>query len=75
MIDVMVKPDSDPRAGETATVGKFFYYRPEEQKARAREALRRLTGCNNDSVPLYRTDDGSANVALEELWNILAGNY
>lgn len=71
MIDVMVKPDNDAAelAVQTATVTKYYYYHPENRKAQARTALRRIA----DSK-FFRTEDGMADVALEELWNILVGN-
>jgi hypothetical protein len=61
-------------AAQTASVTKFYYYHSHQRKVQARAALRAMTACNNDSVPLYRREDGSADVILERLWNILAGN-
>lgn len=54
---------------QTATVTKYYAYHAPERKAAARDALRRIG--KSDS---YKTEDGMADVALENLWNILVGN-
>ncbi len=63
-----------PHKDAKATVTAYYYYLPEDRKAAARAALRRHTKRSNDSVPPSRTDDGMANVALEEIWNLLMGH-
>ena len=72
MHDVMVKPDHDGEAREaaqTTTVTKYFYYHDKERKAAARESLRRHL--KSDFVA---SEDGMADCALEEIWNLLVGN-
>lgn len=64
-VDVMVKPDDPPPDAE-----RFYYYMPAEKKAAAREALR-----NHTRLGDYRTDDSSADILLEHIWNILSDNY
>ena len=55
---------------QTATVTKFYYYLPPERKAQARATLRRYA---KSDASLHR-EDVMADVALEELWNILLDN-
>lgn len=57
-------------AAQTAKVTKFYAYHAPERKAAAREALRRFA----KSDALLHKEDGMADVALENLWNILIGN-
>jgi hypothetical protein len=70
MPDVMLKPDDEAAmAAETKVVQRCYYYFPESKKAVAREQLRAIA-----KGELFKTEDGMADVALELLWNILAGN-
>lgn len=72
MHDVMVKPDHDEEArlaAETVTVTKYFHYHDAERKAAARESLRRAL-----KSQFVADEDGMANCALEEIWNLLVGN-
>ena len=70
LVDVMAKPDNEAKlAAEHKVVQKFYYYHPAERKRAAREALRRAT-----KYDFYCKEDGMADVLLEDIWNILAGN-
>lgn len=57
-------------AAETVTTTAFWFYHPDERKARAREALRRIVEVS------FRKDkdDGIVDCNLEALWNIMAGH-
>ena len=65
----MLKPDDEAAiAAETAVVRKFFFYHPADRKARARDLLRHIA-----KHELFKTEDGMADVALEQLWNCMSG--
>lgn len=71
-IDVMARPNHEEEAAlaaMTTTATKFYYYHSAERKAAAREALRHAT-----EYDFYRKEDGSADCALEQIWNALVGN-
>lgn len=72
-VDVMPKPDNSDAAyaAETATVTKYYYYQDAERKKAARASLRRVA----KSDGLLHKEDGMADVALEEIWNLLVGNH
>lgn len=55
---------------QTATVTKYYAYHAPDRKAAARDALRRVAKCDGS----LHKEDGMADVALENLWNILVGN-
>ncbi len=57
-------------AAQTAVVTKFYAYHPADRKAAAREALRRVA----KSDAILHSEDGMADVALENIWNILVRN-
>lgn len=69
MHDVMPKPEPNPYETQTTIVRSFYFYHDPERKKIAREALRRI-----GKTDLYQKEDGMADVALEEIWNILLGN-
>lgn len=69
MHDVMVKPELDRAAEETAVVTKFYFYHDEDRKKAARATLRRI-----GESKAYKSEDGMADVALEEIWNALLNN-
>lgn len=56
-------------AARTITVQEYYYFFPPERKKAAREALRHSASFK------HIKEDGMADVALEQLWNILAGNH
>jgi len=56
-------------ASKRITVPQYYYYMSPDRKAAARTMLR-------DAVKhdFFKTEDGMADVAIEQIWNAIVGN-
>ena len=71
-VDVMPAPNETDDAffaSKRITVPQYYYYMTPERKAAARLMLR--DGTKHD---FFRTEDGMADVAIEQIWNAIVGN-